>query len=559
MARHYLYLFACIMLAGAAPTNMGPASDQQQQQQQPLNIEQEELPDPTLVSTDAKNQDIVLAPQKFSPTDPQKLLIFIPGANVPTSNYNETMAAIQTAASAPGLGLSNLWVVVPAINTKKCIMYCPSASVCAPLHYIVSQAVAKAVAMGYKASLTSPDAFIAGHSLGGVCADTLARAYTKPPYNAALLMGSYPEPTTGNGSITQYPIAVLALGAELDGGLARVGKFATLMRAVDDAAHHQQRASPADKKSTAVVVLPGLDHSSFCPGFHVPGDVWPAEADASTALPAIGSVAAAFMSLHAQLPEPASASSSSAAVLAQAEDWTKELLGPMIEALELEVDEEASSHQSPWCETTQRVISGLDTDLESRLRLESIYKDDSHQWEHTRVGYNVTADKAVTVNVTGHNDPNTFTQSCIHAAKQLGCKMASADRIAQQLQLNETQYNTSRSCADANRQAVAVAEQMLLSSAAGTNTLKRWKAKGRPFCFGPDFEPLGKIGPLFVDGSMTYKDNGTCLEVASIAISNTIKTTIFPGVHYCKVMSPARALDYIFTDSLKSVSGCLNV
>ena len=27
----------------------------------------------------------------------------------------------------------------------------------------------------------------------------------------------------------------------------------------------------------SLVVLPGLDHSSFCPGFHVPGDVWPAD------------------------------------------------------------------------------------------------------------------------------------------------------------------------------------------------------------------------------------------------------------------------------------------
>ena len=95
----------------------------------------------------------------------------------------------------------------------------------------------------------------------------------------------------------------------------------------------------------------------------------------------------------------------------------------------------------------------------------------------------------------------------------------------------------------------------------GQIAIGRYATRGRKVCFEDDFAATGNIGPLFVSESMTIKDNknGTCLTVASLSEGPTKLTShIFPGIHYCKLISPARFIDYIMIDSLKAHSGCLN-
>jgi len=48
--------------------------------------------------------------------------------------------------------------------------------------------------------------------------------------------------------------------------------------------------------------------------------------------------------------------------------------------------------------------------------------------------------------------------------------------------------------------------------------MARHKNGGRPICFKEDFTAPGNIGPLFVHETMRIKDNGECLEVASMRL-----------------------------------------
>merc|ERR1719478_1925991 len=132
------------------------------------------------------------------------------------------------------------------------------------------------------------------------------------------------------------------------------------------------------------------------------------------------------------------------------------------------------------------------------------------------------------------------------SSKSVDCKLVSAERIAQQLNLTLDKKMELPSCSDVNRDAVDAAMALLGRSAAGRASLARYKRRGRPFCFLKDTKPPGSIGPLFVAGSISVKDNGTCLAVQSLAIGpQPLDSHIFPGVHYCKVISPARALEFI--------------
>jgi hypothetical protein len=93
------------------------------------------------------------------------------------------------------------------------------------------------------------------------------------------------------------------------------------------------------------------------------------------------------------------------------------------------------------------------------------------------------------------------------------------------------------------------------------NTIRRFLDNGRQICFTDDFTAPGNAGPLWVKQTMRIKDDteNKCLEVASLVEGPTsVSSHIFPGIHYCKLISPARIVDFIMTDSLKESSGCLN-
>merc|ERR1712100_1009432 len=99
---------------------------------------------------------------------------------------------------------------------------------------------------------------------------------------------------------------------------------------------------------------------------------------------------------------------------------------------------------------------------------------------------------------------------------------------------------------------------------ADARTLARYQAHGQPFTFGADIAKSG--GPLFLYAGITYKDNGD----AGVEISSPMQKTEIdywkkhfgpipkpsslpdPGCfHYCKLLSPARAMEWIYVDGLR--------
>ena len=84
-------------------------------------------------------------------------------------------------------------------------------------------------------------------------------------------MGSYAEATSGAGSTQEYPTPLLTVGAELDGGLGRPAMIGVRLKGSDGAAanHSAGNSTVFQLTKKPVVILPGLDHSSFCPGFQV--------------------------------------------------------------------------------------------------------------------------------------------------------------------------------------------------------------------------------------------------------------------------------------------------
>jgi len=91
---------------------------------------------------------------------------------------------------------------------------------------------------------------------------------------------------------------VITVGAELDGGLGRPSVIGLRFKDTETAALSHSQTELWSLTNCPVVIIPGIDHSSFCPGTIVPGDIYPADVDQSAGLALIGDTIAAFLTLH---------------------------------------------------------------------------------------------------------------------------------------------------------------------------------------------------------------------------------------------------------------------
>eukprot|EP00466_Bigelowiella_natans_P001087 jgi/Bigna1/136172/aug1.32_g10880 len=503
-----------------------------------------------------ENQVLIFPPLASKQSMQEKLLVLIPGANVATEYYSAPALAIQDKAQM------KLWVVVPAMPEEKCIIACPTKGFCSILQNIVQKAIKQAIDQGYAGGTAAPDVLMSGHSLGGTCASSLVEAYEKTAqkYQALVVMGSY----VTDQAVEGFSTPVLTLGAELDGGLGRPGNILTSLESSDKAALAEgELNSKWQLTNKPVSILPKLDHSSFCPGFRVPGDVYPADTDNATAMTLISHHVASFLHLHT--PQPKEIVDDSVSVLEGGMRWTREeLLRPYTEALALELSRDGKT--APWCAVAQDYIAGLKHRNDSaRLHIaHNTYTITDSNFEHSRVKYLTRSDELY-LNISAHDapygtGPTGIATSCLRPSLEVGCKLASADRIAEQLRVPSSSYTNTSTCMDINNLALKTAFDLLNRTEAGRSAIARYHKRGRGVCLEKDHSPLGNIGPLFVKGRLSIKDNGTCLVVSSMSLGPTpLKSLLFPGVQYCKLLSPARIMDYIMIDSLKSKSGCLNV
>jgi hypothetical protein len=484
------------------------------------------------------DEDIVLPAIQSDASLPERLLIFIPGGKVPNEYYKLTAQAIQNATTDV-----RLTVVIPEVFQRLCIISCPFSKTCAPLKARLDAAVAKS---SFKSKDSKTDTFIAGHSLGATCANNLVQGYNSE-FAGLLEFGGFVN-LRGSDSVANYSIPVLHMAGEVDGGGARPSTLAGLYG--QSKAYAQSHTLEEALTLKPVHVLEGLDHSDFCPGFFVTATKdCKSEVTQESALATIGEVASAF--LHLNSPTSDATKAAAMAAMKKRLAFTQDMCEPFLTAFELEGGQVESAPAGvpagPWCEVGQRTIVGLKQSDATKLKVEpcKLITEGLHQFEHQHTNYTVLPDGSLDVTCFSAVEPPSFGISTSQfSAKSVDCKMVDATRVAEQLHIDT---NASVSCADINRIAVEVAKKLVPQK-----SLKRFEEKGRPVCFMEDTTVPGNIGPLWISGSkVTQVETKDCLQVASPTLVSTIKSMIFPGNHYCKLLSPAAAMDWIMIDSHK--------
>lgn len=455
-----------------------------------------------------------------------KGIVLIPGGKVPIDDYRMAAVAIQKAS------VSQLWVG---------IVHC-FANLCDPLDPTslgLNAAVVGLVQAMMDKGLSKSEIFIVGHSLGGVGARHFVDGNTG--FAGLGLLGTQYQGdhedfkgTLGYPlDLTKFPLPLLVLTGELDG--VPFTHAYNLFR-------QREAASTAVQRSSAVVVIPKMDHSDFCQGFHVAGDNL-SELSPEQATSAIGAVVGAWLDVQSF-----AASSQEATVASKR-------LEPFVEATRVLMQPFAAAslmEGTQVCELSQKILSGIPETEWNVLQVRATtITGPLSSLEHAHPNYTFVNTDQTALSLWVPSYPRyperaDFSYSALYAAaSDVACKLTSADRIAQLLKRTPVSDDAQPTCRNVNERMFAIALDFVAAS--NPAALARFQSQGVSPVFGPDSSTL--LGPQWVFTSALSVTEKTG-SIVSPTLYSSLSSPFYPGNRYCKFLSPARAVEYIMSAAL---------
>ncbi|KAK7098991.1 hypothetical protein V1264_003199 [Littorina saxatilis] len=448
-------------------------------------------------------------------------LIIVPGASITGEAYKPLATTIQQASPL------KLWVVL----LEGFLLTTPN-----PLE--LGGAVTSAIAALKHQGMTSDNIFLAGHSLGGVFVGQYGSS------NASKLKGIllYASYLTRDVKLASYPLPVLTISGDLDGQTR-------LTRIVDSFQQLEASLSqnPTNKYRTPVVTMPGVSHAQFASG-QMPKavtnkDLNP-EATSTVAYKLIAKHTSAFLLSSLGDSVPQNLRSTALSDLNKAYTDTKTIMQPLITVKEMDQN---SQNSDQWAIQAQYLESGLSR---SQVKVtDEILPQMNFLSSKPKIH---GAGNDLTIQTFAHLafSSNPLDISTVPSAPRvLSFKMKSFEAVKDAMPagttLNTDVWNIT--CKDINQAAFNLALQ-----SSSPVARQRYLDHGRPIIFKPDVMHSTGLGWSTSDIGLNEDDQG--LHVTS----QTLKTQLhelfdmFSGMHYCKGLSPFRAMEWIYVDSLRS-------
>ena len=470
-------------------------------------------------------------------------LIVIQGAQITPEQYAPLVDVLQDVSQF------SLWVGIPDYIS----LHIPE-----PLE--IGSGIDRILkAMNSQGMKGSVPVFFAGHALGGVILQEYLQNHSTTA-KGQILWGSYLLEKYRN---TTYRVPTLTIGGELD-GLTRVTR-------IMEAYYHQ--ILNAANQSTAlmnfpVIVVNGMTHFQYASGsppllvkLH---DLKP-EISYMDAHRKVATYTTAFMSLH-------TGDSSILQEIESAVHRSGEFLQPLIAAYTQEgfyqfkppcYDNPPSpscTYGCPWTEYAQTIMGGLTkAKLLDKDAFHPVYQTNPVHFPHilnncSKPDNCILLTVTVTQNIYDVGD-NLDTAFLATSASEIKAKLKSRQSILEAVGYANVDFNTSDGssiCRVINQESYEWAKRN-----AGNKTLARFERVGVPIVMGEDKGPYN-AGPLWIwtPLSLSKKTNssgGAVLEVRAPMMRTPTDYFIkaFAGVHYCKLLSPARTTEWIYVDGLR--------
>lgn len=496
------------------------------------------------LATASASDDLVLKPSKTS--GPAAGLVFLQMEGVAADVYQPIMTALQAAFDG------QLYVAVPSFAGNL------------PNPFDIGSAMTRAAGELHSAGLPSGSPmFYGGHGGGGAMLQNFIPTETSFQSAAGqILWGAFLQRKWVNGS-NAYPLATLTVGGELDGA-CRCTRLA-------EGYWHQvlHPSGTAQAADFPIVLNLGQNHMQFASGpapAIVKGRDFHPEISDAAAYAATAEVTAAFMAVRM------GNSGSALSTLNAKVQAAGEFFAPIIKGMELEGNyhfkppcysnpvTDKCTENCPWTQYTQTLMGNLTVDYEVHDSFHPVWKIPFHLpkiWSP-----NCTAPtpscfvNITTVSQAVYEDLDKLdTGYAPVTAHEIRAKMKSRQSIWQSAGIPNANFSITDAgniCADINQ----VSFKWAIAHA-GSRTVERFNRLGEPYTFGPDI--VETVGPLWIWTALKYENktlpNGQpTVELQSIMMKtpNPYWIAMAEGFHYCKLLSPARSMEWLYVDGLRA-------
>jgi len=461
-------------------------------------------------------------------------VIMNPGGGVPAELYTENMLELQSQAEQAGL---SMWVGI--------LSYWGNVPLPIRLEANINNAIAS---MKTNDMPEDSPVFLAGHSMGGGVIDKAAQKFFEQGVvKGLILQASYlrTEHFPPRTESFTYPVPTFTVGAELNYGAARITRMA--------AARYRMRSLSLSVKDFPFVQIDGMNHMQFATGFEK-ADLKP-EIDTATASKKVASLSVEFIANQMGL--------GGNSLLVSETQRTDAIYAPIWKAFELEGDalfgtpnQKSAPNSncergvcptsSEWINFAQGYILGKQ--VLDRVEVKNNFAD-LNPWSleprEGRKPFITENASTVQVYVMASNTASDFESDVKKpvSSNELLAKFVSRQEGNLKV-LGTRTGNDGDFCIELNQMAVDTATQFASSQA-----LQRFKAHGQRMVMGPT--ETKTIGPQWVSSAMKYEEIDGNMVVTSSRLFTEPGTSSISGNHYCKLLSPARALEWIYVDGLK--------
>ena len=409
------------------------------------------------------------------------------------------------------------------------------------------------------AGMNTSRIFFAAHSRWSSSQDYLSR---NPMAGfGQVLMGSFLLRKFRNET---YPAPTLTVSGELD-GLCRVTR---IMEAFYHSILHAHNRTYAVSEFP-VVIIAGMSHMQFASGnppLLVKHEDLRPEISQETAHRQVSQLVSAFVAVHL-------GSDNSLSILSKAVKTTEVFMEPIVSAFELDgyhnFKPPCNSHPpsphcqigSKWSSKAQELMGNLrNAIIDNTETFHPVYQIDPIHLPH--IYNNCTAPTTGCILHTATVTQNVYdkldyldTGLLPISASEMRVKMSSRQAIMEAVGYKNVDFNTSDGfsiCKLIN----SVSYQRALKNASNV-TLARFVKFGEPYSMGEDKGPYD-VGSLWIWDPPHYEktadsEGNDVIEIQSPMLMTPVDffVKLSAGFHYCKLLSPARAVEWIYVDGLR--------
>eukprot|EP00475_Leptophrys_vorax_P032132 TRINITY_DN4929_c0_g2_i2.p1 TRINITY_DN4929_c0_g2~~TRINITY_DN4929_c0_g2_i2.p1 ORF type:complete len:518 (-),score=160.23 TRINITY_DN4929_c0_g2_i2:1090-2643(-) len=470
-------------------------------------------------------------------------LVFVQADDIAVDQYVKHLSILQESLNDDVA----VWVALPEFSNNK--------SSAADLKTTVPDVVQQMQIAG----MMSSKVIVAGHLQGGVTAQGYVTSFSGADnFNLAgtVLLGSF----WSRDQMTQLnnvAIPSLTVSAELD-GVARVTRFM-------EAFYHQVLKSSSSIHP--VVVIPGVSHSQYFTGeptaYMKSKDLKPEVSD-QQAYELIMSAVASFIT--SQVLRVSFAELQSRLVS------TNTFFQPLIKSFQYEGFYYFASpcyvKQGPGCLTESPFVSQAAQAIVGDTSKVKVVNQDQMQnideilpHDYLPEIFNKCAAGSSgmctlnTSSVTTNNYEKLSSPDIgdvASSAQNMAVKMNSRQKIYQAAGLDSSDFNALDGISLCRLVNVNAYKWAL--SNAGSSSAVRFQNIGQALEFGEDSVTVAGIYPLWDLASLSFKENTSNgkMTVVSPALAYSVSMPLTGGYHDCKLLSPARAMEWIYVDGLRA-------